>query len=191
MACATLKRSLDWESINQRPSKRRRCNPFGSGRHSASSGSPQLNKRRLYSHMNNDTLDQQHHMMSPYSVPLHATASPSSSSSEQHIFTANGQMQQQQQLHHHQMQQQQQQRGFASTDVQQFDPALSADSQVNAFPKITPEKMAQHVQEEIQRMANRRKQLQYQVSQSVGRVLFNPFVNLSQLCAFIFSLSLL
>lgn len=30
MACATLKRSLDWESINQRPTKRRRCNPLGS-----------------------------------------------------------------------------------------------------------------------------------------------------------------
>jgi len=29
MACATLKRSLDWESLNQRPTKRRRCNPFG------------------------------------------------------------------------------------------------------------------------------------------------------------------
>lgn len=29
MACATLKRSLDWDSINQRPTKRRRCNPFG------------------------------------------------------------------------------------------------------------------------------------------------------------------
>lgn len=28
MACATLKRSLDWESINQRPTKRRRCIPF-------------------------------------------------------------------------------------------------------------------------------------------------------------------
>lgn len=25
MACATLKRSLDWESLNQRPTKRRRC----------------------------------------------------------------------------------------------------------------------------------------------------------------------
>jgi hypothetical protein len=30
MACATLKRSLDWESLNQRPTKRRRCLPFGS-----------------------------------------------------------------------------------------------------------------------------------------------------------------
>lgn len=30
MACATLKRSLDWDSINQRPNKRRRCGPFGS-----------------------------------------------------------------------------------------------------------------------------------------------------------------
>jgi hypothetical protein len=29
MACATLKRSLDWESLNQRPTKRRRCLPFG------------------------------------------------------------------------------------------------------------------------------------------------------------------
>lgn len=29
MACATLKRALDWESLNQRPTKRRRCNPFG------------------------------------------------------------------------------------------------------------------------------------------------------------------
>lgn len=29
MACATLKRSLDWESLNQRPSKRRRCTPYG------------------------------------------------------------------------------------------------------------------------------------------------------------------
>ncbi|XP_055373315.1 akirin [Condylostylus longicornis] len=29
MACATLKRSLDWEALNQRPTKRRRCNPFG------------------------------------------------------------------------------------------------------------------------------------------------------------------
>lgn len=29
MACATLKRSLDWDSINPRPAKRRRCNPYG------------------------------------------------------------------------------------------------------------------------------------------------------------------
>uniref|UniRef100_A0A1A9WCW0 Akirin n=1 Tax=Glossina brevipalpis TaxID=37001 RepID=A0A1A9WCW0_9MUSC len=29
MACATLKRALDWESINQLPTKRRRCNPYG------------------------------------------------------------------------------------------------------------------------------------------------------------------
>ncbi|XP_061398902.1 akirin [Musca vetustissima] len=37
MACATLKRTLDWESINQRPNKRRRCNPFGQ---SGNTGSP-------------------------------------------------------------------------------------------------------------------------------------------------------
>lgn len=30
MACATLKRSLDLESFNQRPTKRRRCSPFSS-----------------------------------------------------------------------------------------------------------------------------------------------------------------
>lgn len=37
MACATLKRTLDWETINQRPNKRRRCNPFGQ---SGNTGSP-------------------------------------------------------------------------------------------------------------------------------------------------------
>ncbi|XP_037935989.1 akirin [Teleopsis dalmanni] len=36
MACATLKRALDWENLNQRPAKRRRCNPFGQ----AGNGSP-------------------------------------------------------------------------------------------------------------------------------------------------------
>lgn len=36
MACATLKRSLDWEGINQRPTKRRRCSPF--------TGSPSQNQ---------------------------------------------------------------------------------------------------------------------------------------------------
>uniref|UniRef100_A0A182KHM6 Uncharacterized protein n=1 Tax=Anopheles christyi TaxID=43041 RepID=A0A182KHM6_9DIPT len=39
MACATLKRSLDWESLNQRPTKRRRCHPFGSPSQSASASS--------------------------------------------------------------------------------------------------------------------------------------------------------
>lgn len=29
MACATLKRTLDWETLNQRPNKRRRCSPYG------------------------------------------------------------------------------------------------------------------------------------------------------------------
>lgn len=36
MACATLKRSLDWESLNQRPTKRRRCHPFAGGSPSSS-----------------------------------------------------------------------------------------------------------------------------------------------------------
>lgn len=44
MACATLKRSLDWESISQRPTKRRRCNPFGqNGNGSPSRSSSALN----------------------------------------------------------------------------------------------------------------------------------------------------
>lgn len=38
MACATLKRSLDWESINQRPTKRRRCNPYGQNGSGAGGG---------------------------------------------------------------------------------------------------------------------------------------------------------
>lgn len=39
MACATLKRSLDWESLNQRPAKRRRCLPFGASPSSPTSSS--------------------------------------------------------------------------------------------------------------------------------------------------------
>lgn len=39
MACATLKRSLDWEALNQRPTKRRRCSPFTS-----TTGSPSTNQ---------------------------------------------------------------------------------------------------------------------------------------------------
>ena len=71
--------------------------------------------------------------------------------------------------HHHPHHQHQLNEGFPSNnqDLQHLDPALSADSHANAFPKITPEKMAQHVQEEILRMANRKKQLQYQVSEWV------------------------
>lgn len=39
MACATLKRSLDWESLNQRPAKRRRCLPYGASPSSPTSSS--------------------------------------------------------------------------------------------------------------------------------------------------------
>lgn len=39
MACVTLKRSLDWESLNQRPAKRRRCFPFGANPSSPTSSS--------------------------------------------------------------------------------------------------------------------------------------------------------
>lgn len=165
-----MKRSLDWESINQRPSKRRRCTPFGSARHSTSSSSPHINKRRLYSQMN-DSLDHHHHL-SPYSVPLHATSNilKPGTGEDQHMF---GQMHPQQQQHHHQQHQMQNDQGFPpNNELQQFDPALTADAHVNAFPKITPEKMAQSVQEEIQRMANRRKQLQYQVSDRSVRIYF-------------------
>lgn len=42
MACATLKRSLDWESINQRPSKRRRCSPFSTATTAAANAQAQI-----------------------------------------------------------------------------------------------------------------------------------------------------
>lgn len=41
MACATLKRSLDWESLNQRPTKRRRCGIYPPPSGSAQSTSTQ------------------------------------------------------------------------------------------------------------------------------------------------------
>lgn len=47
MACATLKRSLDWESLNQRPAKRRRCGIFPSAGGSAQSPSTQPGTSKL------------------------------------------------------------------------------------------------------------------------------------------------
>ncbi|CAH0700207.1 unnamed protein product [Spodoptera exigua] len=38
MACATLKRNLDWESMAQMPAKRRRCSPFAASSSSTSPG---------------------------------------------------------------------------------------------------------------------------------------------------------
>lgn len=132
MACATLKRSLDWESINQRPSKRRRCMPFGSSRQHPSS---HLNKR-LYSQIE---------------------SSPSSSgammaAAAHHLQQVNKSLPSEEYMHNF------------HEDHQQFDLALSStENRVNIFPKLTPEKMAQNVHEEIKRLANRRKQLQFQV----------------------------
>lgn len=52
MACATLKRTLDWESLNQRPTKRRRCNPYGqSGTNGSTSRS--LATHEVTSHTSN------------------------------------------------------------------------------------------------------------------------------------------
>lgn len=42
MACATLKRSLDWESLNQRPPKRRRCSPFSTAQAQSQPGASKL-----------------------------------------------------------------------------------------------------------------------------------------------------
>lgn len=47
MACATLKRSLDWESLNQRPAKRRRCGIFPSAGGSAQSPTTQPGTSKL------------------------------------------------------------------------------------------------------------------------------------------------
>lgn len=47
MACATLKRSLDWESLNQRPTKRRRCNPFTTNSGSVQSSNAQVSSAKV------------------------------------------------------------------------------------------------------------------------------------------------
>lgn len=93
MACATLKRSLDWESLNQRPTKRRRCHPFGSPSTS------------------------------------NVQNSPSSSSSSSSI----------------------------AMRVMEPKPSPFAEA---VCPKLTPEKMAQNITEEIKRL-HRRKQLTF------------------------------
>lgn len=93
MACATLKRSLDWESLNQRPTKRRRCHPFGSPSTS------------------------------------NAQNSPSSSSASSSI----------------------------AMRVMEPKPSPFAEA---VCPKLTPEKMAQNITEEIKRL-HRRKQLTF------------------------------
>lgn len=98
MACATLKRSLDWESLNQRPTKRRRCHPFGSPSTS------------------------------------NAQNSPSSSTSAAAAASSNSAMR-----------------------VMEPKPSPFAEA---VCPKLTPEKMAQNITEEIKRL-HRRKQLTF------------------------------
>uniref|UniRef100_T1E2E5 Putative akirin n=1 Tax=Psorophora albipes TaxID=869069 RepID=T1E2E5_9DIPT len=98
MACATLKRSLDWESLNQRPTKRRRCHPFGSPSTSTSNAQ---------------------------NSPSASTSSSSSSS--------------------------------AAMRVMEPKPSPFAEA---VCPKLTPEKMAQNITEEIKRL-HRRKQLTF------------------------------
>lgn len=99
MACATLKRSLDWESLNQRPTKRRRCHPFGSPSTSNAQNSP--------------------------SSSTSAAAAASSSNSAMRVM----------------------------------EPKPSPFAEA-VCPKLTPEKMAQNITEEIKRL-HRRKQLTF------------------------------
>lgn len=103
MACATLKRSLDWESLNQRPTKRRRCHPFGSP--AGAGGGSGTNSSSTSS----------------------SALSPSSSSAA------------------------------AARAVMEPKPSPFADA---VCPKLTPEKMAQNITEEIKRL-HRRKQLTF------------------------------
>ncbi|XP_049297548.1 akirin [Anopheles funestus] len=103
MACATLKRSLDWESLNQRPTKRRRCHPFGSPSQSPSASS---------------------------------SSSPSASSSTSVAAAA---------------------AAAASMRVMEPKPSPFAEATCS---KLTPEKMAQNITEEIKRL-HRRKQLTF------------------------------
>lgn len=104
MACATLKRSLDWESLNQRPTKRRRCHPFGSP--AGAGGGSGTNSS---------------------STSSSSALSPSSSSAA------------------------------AARAVMEPKPSPFADA---VCPKLTPEKMAQNITEEIKRL-HRRKQLTF------------------------------
>uniref|UniRef100_A0A182QLK0 Akirin n=1 Tax=Anopheles farauti TaxID=69004 RepID=A0A182QLK0_9DIPT len=106
MACATLKRSLDWESLNQRPTKRRRCHPFGSPSHS----------------------------QSPQSAAAALSASPSTSTTSAAAAAA-----------------------AASMRVMEPKPSPFAEATCS---KLTPEKMAQNITEEIKRL-HRRKQLTF------------------------------
>nr|APH10041.1 akirin [Anopheles funestus] len=103
MVCATLKRSLDWESLNQRPTKRRRCHPFGSPSQSPSASS---------------------------------SSSPSASSSTSVAAAA---------------------AAAASMRVMEPKPSPFAEATCS---KLTPEKMAQNITEEIKRL-HRRKQLTF------------------------------
>lgn len=109
MACATLKRSLDWESLNQRPTKRRRCHPFGS--------------------------------------PAGAAGTSSSSSSNALISSPSSS-------------------AAARSAVMEPKPSPFADA---VCPKLTPEKMAQNITEEIKRL-HRRKQLTFNQSAAAERM---------------------
>lgn len=109
MACATLKRSLDWESLNQRPTKRRRCHPFGSPSQQSAS------------------------MAASASV-----MSPSSSSATSATSAA---------------------AAAAAASMRVMEPKPSPFAEATCS-KLTPEKMAQNITEEIKRL-HRRKQLNF------------------------------
>ncbi|XP_058124077.1 akirin [Anopheles ziemanni] len=109
MACATLKRSLDWESLNQRPTKRRRCHPFGSPSQQSAS------------------------MAASASV-----MSPSSSSATSAVSSA---------------------AAAAAASMRVMEPKPSPFAEATCS-KLTPEKMAQNITEEIKRL-HRRKQLNF------------------------------
>ncbi|XP_077293470.1 akirin-like [Arctopsyche grandis] len=100
MACATLKRSPDWEGVAQLPAKRRRCAP-------------------LHPHPH------------PHPHPL------AQHSSHQH--------------QHHQLQQQQQQQ-----QQQQRSETVAPSPFAEPTLKLTPERMAQEICDEITRLQHRR-----------------------------------
>lgn len=109
MACATLKRSLDWESLNQRPTKRRRCHPFGSP--------------------------------SQQSASMAASASVMSPSSSSAISATSAAA------------------AAAAASMRVMEPKPSPFAEATCS-KLTPEKMAQNITEEIKRL-HRRKQLNF------------------------------
>lgn len=155
MACATLKRSLDWESINQRPTKRRRCNPFGQSTSSAMIGGSNGGRRSSLAAS----------LSSPSSSSSAAAAAAAASNATN--LTAmpsafSGGM-------HHGIQQRcpcgrVNTLTVSASNRNAIDNTSETDSESPFAGKMSTDKMAQNIRDEIKRLS-RRKQLTYASSE--------------------------